>query len=308
MSIERLYYKLKKRNLMTKNIKNNIIERGVELSKKIIGDESINPWSKADELKNVLADIIKKKEPFSMIRLGDGEGRILGYPVYYSDQEISHQVLTYQYGGKVIPLLKSKYPNDTIFCAALKLKYGIIEAINNADILGLPSWLHFRTINENNLNPYFAQALCFTETTNLVSSQKIAYDHYIFRPFHENNLFHELFCDLETISIISHTDASELLKRNFGFREVNHYSIPGHQSFMKNDEPQYPNFYLNLLKEISVPHKGHVFLVCAGYLGKIYCDEIKKKGGIAIDIGAIFDAWTGIGRANETKNEQWRLT
>ena len=35
------------------------------------------------------------------------------------------------------------------------------------------------------------------------------------------------------------------------------------------------------------------FLVAAGFLGKIYCNEIKNKGGISIDIGSTADIWMG---------------
>ena len=49
-----------------------------------------------------------------------------------------------------------------------------------------------------------------------------------------------------------------------------------------------------LKNNIDVPYQGAIFLVGAGVLGKIYCDVIKEKGGIAIDIGAIFDAWANV--------------
>jgi hypothetical protein len=39
---------------------------------------------------------------------------------------------------------------------------------------------------------------------------------------------------------------------------------------------------------------GKVFLVGAGGLGKIYCMLIKEHGGLAYDIGALFDGWAGL--------------
>ena len=39
---------------------------------------------------------------------------------------------------------------------------------------------------------------------------------------------------------------------------------------------------------------GTLILVAAGVLGKIYCDKIKSKGGIALDIGSILDMWATI--------------
>jgi hypothetical protein len=42
-----------------------------------------------------------------------------------------------------------------------------------------------------------------------------------------------------------------------------------------------------------VPRPGAVFLVAGGLLGKIYCDRIRALGDIALDIGALADAWMG---------------
>ena len=36
------------------------------------------------------------------------------------------------------------------------------------------------------------------------------------------------------------------------------------------------------------------FLVGAGVLGKIYCDRIKARGGVALDVGSILDSWAMI--------------
>jgi len=41
---------------------------------------------------------------------------------------------------------------------------------------------------------------------------------------------------------------------------------------------------------------GKLFLVGAGFLGKIYCDLIKRHGGIALDVGSMMDRWAGFGQ------------
>ncbi|MGC9419496.1 MAG: hypothetical protein ACP5EN_11065, partial [Rhodovulum sp.] len=38
---------------------------------------------------------------------------------------------------------------------------------------------------------------------------------------------------------------------------------------------------------------GDVWLVGAGIWGKLCCDRIRRQGGIAIDIGSVFDLWVG---------------
>lgn len=282
------------------------IKNGINISETLMPKEDGDPWKKSSHLLEKLIEARDNKKPFSMVRYGDGEGRILGYPLYYNDQEITHQVLTYQYGTAVIPLLKNKYQDNFIFKGIMDLKYGIIEAARNADIIGLPSWLHFRYMDEKNKNAMLAQSLCHLELERFLGEKDI-FDHYIFRKFQMDNYFNDLLNGVDFLGVVSHSNINELLQEKFNINEVIHYKIAGHQSFMKDNEPQYPDAYLRLISEIKVPYEGAMFIVAAGYLGKIYCNEIKKKGGMAIDIGAIFDAWTGIGRANETKNEHLRL-
>jgi hypothetical protein len=282
------------------------IESGRKVSEQLMPFERGDPWKKSTALLDMLLEAKRKKEPFSMVRFGDGEGRILGYPLFYNDELISHRVLTYQYGKKVISLLKGKYSEDYIFHGVMTLKYGLIKAACNADIIGLPSWLHFRGINDKNKDAMFSQALALTELERFIKDKKI-FDHFIFRPFQMDNNFNDLLSDLDYLGFIAHSDISTLIKDKFNIKHVVHYKIPGHQTFMRDDEPQYPNIYKKIIENIVVPYRGAIFLVAAGYLGKIYCNEIKIKGGIAIDIGAIFDAWTGTGRDDETKNKHLRL-
>jgi len=47
------------------------------------------------------------------------------------------------------------------------------------------------------------------------------------------------------------------------------------------------------MTELVVPRPGAVFLVAGGLLGKLYCARVRQLGGIALDIGAIADAWMG---------------
>jgi hypothetical protein len=76
---------------------------------------------------------------------------------------------------------------------------------------------------------------------------------------------------------------------------------------MTPTEVHYPNRFLELLDEINVPFEGAVFLVGAGYLGKPYCQRIKNLGGIALDIGSIYDSWIGKGRTAAVSENGLRI-
>jgi hypothetical protein len=54
----------------------------------------------------------------------------------------------------------------------------------------------------------------------------------------------------------------------------------------------YPHVYNDILANLLESDlTGELFLVGAGPLGKAYCQKIKKRGGVAIDVGAVFDSW-----------------
>jgi hypothetical protein len=40
--------------------------------------------------------------------------------------------------------------------------------------------------------------------------------------------------------------------------------------------------------------KYDLFLIGAGFLGKIYCNEVKRCGGRVFDSGRLFDFWGGM--------------
>jgi hypothetical protein len=61
------------------------------------------------------------------------------------------------------------------------------------------------------------------------------------------------------------------------------------------DQKHYPALFNLIPKWLDEqPAKGNVFLVGAGGLGKVYCNWIKQRGGVAIDMGSILDGWAGL--------------
>ena len=61
--------------------------------------------------------------------------------------------------------------------------------------------------------------------------------------------------------------------------------------------------FLELRETLAVPFRGAVFVVGAGAPGKIYCQWIKERGGIALDIGSICDGWAGGARLRKPCNQ-----
>lgn len=56
----------------------------------------------------------------------------------------------------------------------------------------------------------------------------------------------------------------------------------------------YPHYYQKVsaaLNDIDI--KGKLFVVAAGLAGKVFCARIAQRGGIALDVGSMMDAWAG---------------
>ena len=50
----------------------------------------------------------------------------------------------------------------------------------------------------------------------------------------------------------------------------------------------------NVLNQQLVEAPGMLYLVGGGLYGKLYCQLIQSQGGIALDLGSLFDAWLGL--------------
>jgi len=286
----------------------NKIHENEAYQKEIFVGGGENPFKCINELLIVLINAIEEKKPYSMVRLGDGEGRILGYPLVFDDRVYVNQVLTYQFGRGVLKRLEVEFGERYLECSMSELKGFIINAISNADVIGAPSWLHFRAeVTEENIVPLAAQSVCLEYVKPEHDRGCLVFDHFVFKPFHQNGFFKQLLSHVDKLHIVSHTDISDRIKEHFNLKDCEHIKIPGHQSFMDTKELHYPVVYKDILKKLAMASQGDVYFVAAGYLGKHYCNHIKNSGGIAIDIGSIFDGWCGIGRTDSIKNVDQRI-
>ena len=68
------------------------------------------------------------------------------------------------------------------------------------------------------------------------------------------------------------------------FCPASHYSFPKSMCWL-DDRGYLKDF------RIRPPYRGAPYLVGAGLMGKLICDQIRRSGGFAIDIGSVFDGW-----------------
>ncbi len=217
---------------------------------------------------------IEKREPLALIRLLDGEGRT------FEGSDRSLDGAAY-WDGHIEPLPELEMQKfQGLFQAAVK----------QADILGLPTEAMVR-------NPY-NRAVIHHMDGSIISrirrGEVMVADQPCHFQLHMAGSFGRLLDGRDFVGVVSGRDVARHLREEFGVGRVDWYSVPPqarHDGL--GPVPHYPARFEQILAELTVPYDGAIFVVGAGIVGKVYCAEIKRRGGIALDIGAVADIWAG---------------
>lgn len=244
------------------------------MEKKSSLEDIYKPEQQADvrEVVSTLKKSISESKPFSLIRYGDGEGFLSGYPDITDDLEYS-LILRLWWGEEI--------PDEEPYLR--KLRERLAESVLNADVLGVPN------ISQGKK---FKKALEVLDKRRLVQSQRIT-SADIHRELYESDGFNEILSSLDFVGLITCRDIKATIQDSFGIKDVSVYSIPEEAAYARDElkERHYPERFYQLEEIVRVPFPGAVFLIGAGVCGKVYCNWIKAQGGIAIDLGSVFDIW-----------------
>lgn len=249
-----------------------------------------------------LQEYISTYRPFSLIRLGDGEGNILFW--YYNSV---------------------KYPYLASYCMyyILDMMFGnnapeakqwdtfseyLIKAILNADFIGIPTKAQHNQQLQN-ITTLPKQELKLRGSTGVVSvraslmqlpaytlSQKILCQWHVHKQLAP--CLPELLKYAHRISVITcYPNLLSTMEKAFAINPGKTILIPP-QALNISSTPEnihYPNRFEEIINSelIDNVENGELFLVSAGLLGKYYCSVIKDQGGMAIDIGSLADVWLG---------------
>lgn len=220
-----------------------------------------------------LHSAVRARIPFSLIRLGDGEGMLLGH---------RHRDLYKEDDAKEICKVFFGEPLDDESIDAIN--DDLVRAICNADLVGIPP--------PNSPKYRYANV---SKLVNRIARDSTLSTSGIHRYLLDSGALENILTSVPFLGVITCRDVSGFLKSKYDIGEVRQYWIP--EEFKFAIEPpginHYPDRFLELTELVKVPFRGAVFFVGAGALGKVYCDIIKRKGGIAVDIGSIFDLWAG---------------
>lgn len=249
---------------------------------------------------------IDKSQPLSLIRLGDGEGRFFQYPSHLenyleSDRIASAQVWWNMGGGEATSLHR--------------LSALVSTAVDTADILGIPDLprvirgssagvgrpRHGMARNARGLLAALGYASAIIQrSAGQATSPPMITSCHIHEALAFWNLWPSLLRHMREVSLITcHQNLPDALRRQFGVETRTLHLIPAESKYAplfrhdSPDEPHFPDVFHRIEQNLASTAPGHVVLVAAGVLGKIYCQRVREAGGIAIDIGSVADYWNG---------------
>lgn len=246
-----------------------------------------------NQFEEKIKDVIKNPRPFMCARFGDGEGIVMGYP------ENTSQVRAMQRWGKWLG------PNSIDIKEFGKK---IRDAVKACDMIGTPCQRHQSVNNDwRNVKQYMNQY-------GLIGGRDtFCMDFTVW--LHTKGLMKEVFGSLKKLHCISCRDVGKQLGKLLNLDCVETTILPlQHRPCTGENKSQfdthYPSAYIILDDMINKINdiKNEIFFVGAGGLGKIYCQWIKERGGIAIDMGSMFDGWDGLVTRSYLKDiDKYRL-
>jgi hypothetical protein len=263
-----------------------------------------------DDVSKTILQKTASGDPLSLIRLGDGEGLLLSVSPESPESDFSY--LTKHLGSAGM---------DPDFVAGLRER--MIEAIYHADFLGVRNDIVGVEFDSGNFSlpaPEFLQVFRqqfklreIEKTLDYHAARRIGSLHsclsrlnlrenmqfcsaWIHYDFHRSGKIFEILERQERVGLIScRSELPDLMKKLLGV-EVKYLEIPDmYRDLPKSGIPEdYIPAFEHLFSQNLVDQPGMLYLVGGGLYGKLYCQLIRSQGGIAIDLGSLFDAWLGI--------------
>jgi hypothetical protein len=251
------------------------------------------------DVAGMVADInaaLAEGRGYSMIRLNDGEGSIIHlgiddeaqYRELYtrSRREFHHWWFGHEERLYDPDFLQAeKDINDSILnasCLAADVTEHLRVRYRQGDVRNIPCLFNIVRKLEaiRDARPELARSMGLTDP---VINQFLLFDGELER----------LLQSQDRIGLVScHAALPGALQSKFGLSEVFFHKTPGEAAITQGVEPEpFAVWHGRIKDEVSRAVPGVLYLVAAGVMSKIYCDLIKRAGGVALDVGSVADIW-----------------
>jgi hypothetical protein len=245
---------------------------------------------------------LREKRPFSFVRLGDGEAACLPYEPGLSffaapDRRDRERIW---WGKPLDRRTRSRiYPQ-------------LAQAIFDADCIGIPTVSRFvrelrpernDTLETTLTGRGLRAVLHCAEHWEYLRSPGISAPVFTSCHLHQDlelwNCYGELFDGMKDVVIVScHEQLGDWMQKQFGLLVSGNILLPPDRvtgPFVARDHggPMLPALLDDAIARLGDLPRSRLVLVGAGLLGKLLVSEARARGGIALDVGSIFDHWLG---------------
>lgn len=255
-------------------------------------------WMSTEQVGEAINAAIAEKRGFSLIRLGDGEG---AFAKSGAEDEARYSALyRWMRMDWAAALFGREFdPQATGYASLVDT---LMEVSRQQDIVGVPyqSWVE----HEYEISSIRGVPCCLNVHRSLLTQEgarPLVCDQRIHIELHHHGLVEPILRRAGSVGVIScHSHLPERMKAAFGLEEVELFKIPGEKYTGDLRDPDqmsgehFPFVFWDIIRRLSRPHEGRVFLIAAGTLAKFYAATIKRHGGVALDLGSLVDGWLNI--------------
>lgn len=230
---------------------------------------------KLNYILNDIEEHVNKKEPFSLVRIGDGDLKLLAELVEgrINERKFNRSGIPRDRGDWILKLYRDGC-NNANYTTSFEMYYTDQfwnRSFSSGTKKKVKAWKKIYNqagiINTNFCNPEIGHLLFLNQEKNLL----------------------KILREKNVCLITSHPRASKRLRNaNVNVKVI---KIPGINSGHYN---KYREIKKSIIKAIPTVD---IFLLSAGSIGKGYSNAIKNNGGISIDIGQVINMWAGRGVA-----------
>lgn len=246
-----------------------------------------------------IAAALAERRPFSLIRLGDGEG------AWISDPDEADGRFRQLYRRNRKRILRTWFGTDALVDRPdfLALRERFLATIPAASVVGVT--YPERVRHEYGLASPDGVPSCTNVLRHVAplvgEGGPSVCTHDIHLDLHHAGALRRLMAAGHPVGLIScHPPLAAALARLPGIRVAAAVLVPEEKGFTAVigttglAGTHYPDAFGRVTARLrGRDWSGTLWLVAAGYLGKLYCHEIAARGGVAVDIGSIADAWSG---------------
>lgn len=218
---------------------------------------------------------LEAKSPLSVLRCGDGESFVLngkndpGHLKYVIERQLGY-----------LPSVK----------VMMEIRDRLIEAYTNCDIIGIPVNNRFLSDPDSSWSKVQPILEKYVDTSEKIYSDIDFHSHFL-----DKGYFKELFRSVDKLFYVSCRDVGARLQNKYRLTVSGFHIAPE----MKFDTGYKGKSHLDQIDEVrkwvsEQNVEGSLCLFGAGVTGKIYGNWFRDAGGIAVDIGSVFDSWGGL--------------